>query len=137
MSLLSCKIYNEMHMIKSNKKSVLREEDYKPRQTSITWKLTNNKVQHYNPRKISIYSSLNSLSNSSLSSINSETTTIRQSHSSFVYNPETDVYIEYETDDDSYNGDKKNMIDGSSNIIILKNDNNDPYYCNPIDESYI
>lgn len=137
MSLLSCKIYNEMHMIKSNKRSILREEDYKPRQTSITWKLTDNKVQHFNPRKISIYSSLNSLSNSSLSSLNSDDTTIRQSHSSFVYNPDTDVYIEYEIDDDSHNGCEENIIDGSSNIIILENDNNEPQYCNPIDESYI
>ena len=137
MSLLSCKIYDEMHMIKSNKRSVLREEDYKPRQTSITWKLTDNKVQHFNPRKISIYSSLNSLSNSSLSSLNSDDTTIRQSHSSFVYNPDTDVYIEYEIDDDSHNRCEENIIDGSSNIIILENDNNEPQYCNPIDESYI
>lgn len=137
MSLLSCKIYNEMHMIKSNKRSVLREEDYKTRQTSITWKLTDNKVQHFNPRKISIYSSLNSLSNSSLSSLNSDDTTIRQSHSSFVYNPKTDKYIEYEIDDDSYNGCEENIIDSSSNIIIFENDNNVPQDCNPIDESYI
>ena len=137
MSLLSCKIYNEMHMMKSNKKSVLREENYKIRQTSISWGLSNNRVQIYNPRKTSIYDSLRSSSNSSISSIESNAETVKHVHSSFVYNPKTNKYIEYETDDDGYNGDEENIIDGSSNIIILENDGHDPYYYNPIDESYI
>ena len=138
MSLLSCKIYNEMHMMKSNKKKLLREEDYKTRQTSISWGLSNNRVQIYNPRKISIYDSLRSSSNSSnTSSVESSAETVKQVHSSFVYNPKTDKYIEYETDDDGYNGDEENIIDGSSNVIILENDGYDPYYYNPIDESYI
>lgn len=137
MSLLSCKIYNEMHMIKSNKKSILRQEDYKTRQTSISWRLSNNRIQFYNPRKISIYDSLRSSSNSSISSVESNAETVRQYHSSFIYSPKTGKYIEYETDDDCYNENEQNIIHDHSNNIILNNDNNDPYYCNPIDESYI
>lgn len=144
MSLLSCKIYNEMHMMKSNKKQVLREEDYKLRQTSISWKLKNNHVHYYNPRKISIYSSLHSLSNSSLSSLNSnesDTTTIKQKHSSFIYNPNTDKYIDYEIDSDEEikmdvsNNNYNLIIDNSCNLTELQYD--DTYHENVIHESYI
>ena len=159
MSLLSCKIYNEMYMVNQKKKQLLREEDYKTRQTSISWRLSNNRVQIYNPRKISIYDSLRSSSSSSnTSSVESSAETIQQSHTSFIYNPKTNEYIEYENDEEDenieYENDEEdeniidgssniitlkdeNIIDGSSNIIILKDDGYDTYYYNPIDESYI
>ena len=120
-----------MHMMKSNKKQVLREEDYKLRQTSISWKLKNNQVHYYNPRKISIYSN------------ESDTTTIKQKHSSFIYNPNTDKYIEYEIDSDeeikmdvSNNNNNYNLIiDNSCNLTELQDD--DTYHENVIHESYI